>query len=54
MKTLTQRIEESLNKTIKKVEDKPVEEDLSDLMRTNPAKGGGIMRGTLKDEEKYK
>lgn len=53
MKTLTQHIRESLkNKPTKKIEDKPVEEDLSDIMRTNPAKGGGLMRGTLRDKEK--
>lgn len=53
MKTLTQHIEESLNnKSTKKIEDKSVEEDLSDIMRTNPAKGGGIMRGTLRDKKK--
>ncbi|WP_264523118.1 hypothetical protein [Flavobacterium sp. N502536] len=51
MRTLTQHIQESLNKSTKKVQEKPVEEDLSDLMRTNPAKGGGITRGTLKEKE---
>ncbi|MCC9018951.1 hypothetical protein [Flavobacterium lipolyticum] len=53
MRTLTQHIQESLNqKSIKDIsKEKPVEEDLSDLMRTNPAKGGGIMRGTSRNEE---
>lgn len=52
MKTLTQHIQESLkNKSTKKVEDKSVEEDLSDIMRTSPAKDGGIIRGTLRDNE---
>lgn len=54
MKTLTQHIRESLNKPTKTVEDKSVEEDLSDIMRTNPAKGGGLMRGTIGDKEDKK
>ncbi|WP_017495060.1 hypothetical protein [Flavobacterium sp. WG21] len=54
MKTLTQHIQESLNKSTKKVQEKPVEEDLSDLMRTNPAKEGGIMKGTLRNEDDKK
>ncbi|UWY26920.1 hypothetical protein N4T20_14445 [Flavobacterium sp. TR2] len=55
MKTLTQHIQESLNnKSTKKIEEKPVEEDLSDIMRTNPAKGGGLMRGTIGDKEDKK
>lgn len=55
MKTLTQHIQESLkNKPRKKIEDKPVEEDLSDIMRTSPAKGGGIMRGTCRDADNKK
>lgn len=54
MKTLTQRIEESLNKTIKKVEEKPVEEDLSDIMRTSIAKDSAITRGTSRDVEDKK
>ena len=50
MKTLTQHIKESLiNKPIKKVETKSVEEDLSDLMRTSP-KDREITRGTLRNE----
>ncbi|WP_264538063.1 hypothetical protein [Flavobacterium sp. N1736] len=56
MKTLTQHIEESLNnKSIKETsKEKPIEEDLSDLMRVSPAKEGGIMKGTLRDENKKK
>ena len=55
MKTLTQHIKESLkNKSTKKVEDKSVEEDLSDIMRTNPATNSSVMRGTLRDDENEK
>ncbi|MBF4515807.1 hypothetical protein IRZ71_05610 [Flavobacterium sp. ANB] len=56
MKPLAKHMEESLNKkTVKEVfEEKPIEEDLSTLMMTSPAKEGGIMKGTLKNEEEKK
>lgn len=55
MKTLTQHIQESLNKSIKEVSsERPVEEDMSDIMRTNPAKGSVITRGTTKIEDDKK
>lgn len=53
MKPLSKHIQETLNgKPITKVEKKLVEEDLSDIMRVGPAKEGGIMKGTLRDEKK--
>ncbi|MFH6943972.1 hypothetical protein [Flavobacterium sp. FlaQc-50] len=54
MKTLTQHIEESLNKksVTEDSNEKPVEEDMSNLMRTSPAKGGGIMKGTISNEKR--
>ncbi|MDX6191969.1 hypothetical protein SGQ83_21675 [Flavobacterium sp. Fl-318] len=53
MKTLTQHIKESLNnKDIKDVpKEKPLDEDLSDLMKLTSSKDSGIMRMTFRDEE---
>jgi hypothetical protein len=56
MKTLTQHIKESLNnKDIKDVpKEKPLDEDLSDLMKLTSSKDSGIMRMTFGDEEESK
>lgn len=55
MKTLTQHIQESLNnKSVKKIEDKPIEEDLSGIMRTSIVKDSVITRGTLRDKDRKK
>jgi|GEM_PF-6299089 len=55
MKSLSKHIQESLNKKFEKEvsNEKPVEEDLSNLMRTSPAKSI-LTRGTTRDEENKK
>lgn len=52
MKTLTQQIKESLNKkSMKEVsKKKTMDEDSVSFMRVSPAKGGGIMKGTISDK----
>lgn len=54
MKTLTQHIEESLNKkSIKEVsKDKTIDEDSASFRRASPAKGGGIAKGTISNEKR--
>lgn len=52
MKSLAQHVKESFNDSSKKVpNEKTVEEDMSNLMKTEPSKEGGVTRGTLREEE---
>lgn len=51
MKPLAQHLKESFNDSSKKVSnEKTVKEDMSNLMKTEPSKKGGVTRGTLRED----